>query len=510
MRPSRIALLTVASLIAWQPAPAQVSPAGLVEGEPQTVQSFEQPAGGTNPAGFRFTYPVRDTDTSQVYTEERPPSPTSLPGTSAAATTAATAGPTGTTTPAKPVPRKTRAPQPRVIEEEIATPTNVQLESIDIGEGRFERSPFRFSFGISEGYNSNVNTASVDPVESVYTAINANVTYVFGGPRLSLSTGISANLTYYYSAPIADNWLPNATWDFAGNYKASERMELSFTTMTSFLSQGASNLYGAPTSNVGEYFYSDSVFGLEYKWAPKFATISSYSPLFVIYADQLQQDLVGRVEQTFGQQFVYLWRPTTDLVAEYRFNSRNYFINTSLNSWGNIFLAGFDHTLNPSSEIVFRGGVEQRVNENPFGGGQNNYLGPFGQLDFNYALGKSTDISLYSRYSTAASGLGDINQGQQLLLGFSVQRDITARISARAYLNYQNNYYDQPDANFGSFSDNVYSAGVTIGYALNRNWSFNAGYQYNGIVSGNQNQQGDYNQNIAFIGAQFGFGGPKQ
>ncbi len=520
MRPlHHLPSLVLVTLLVSSTARTQESPADVVEGIPPTPQAFEEPVpstSATNPAGFRFSYPVRDGDTNDVYTETKPPATSSV--TPAAPTSAdqgdvrspsMAAQSTGTTTAAR---KRARASTPRTptMEEEVATPFGVQPENVDIGEGRFERSPFRFTFGLSEGYNSNVNTTSSNPIESVYTAINAGVTYAFGGPRLSLQTGLAANLTYYYSAPPSNNWLPNLTWNFAADYKATERMSFSLTTMTAYLSEGASNLYGAPTSNLGEYFYSDTMLAMEYKWAPKFSTITSYNPLFVIYMEDAQQSQIGRVEQTVGQQFVFLWRPTTNLVAEYRFNTRNYFENINLDSWGNIFLAGFDHTLNPSSQIIFRGGVEQRLNNNPYGGGENFYLGPFGQLSFNYSLGANTDIALYSRYGTAASGLGDINQGQQLLLGFSVTRAITARISVKAFLNYQNNYYDQPDANFSSFSDNVYTGGVTVGYAINRAWSINAGYQYNGVTSGNQNQQGDYNQSIAFIGAQVELGGPKK
>lgn len=515
--------LVFATLLASSTIQAQESPADVVEGIPPTPQAFEEPVpatSGTNPAGFRFSYPVRDGDTNDVYTEQKPPASPTAPVstvTPAPAPTSADQGDArspsmaaqsrGTSTAAR---QRTRASAPPAMEEEVATPFGVQPENIDIGEGRFERSPFRFTFGISEGYNSNVNTSSRDPIESVYTAINAGVTYAFGGPRLSMQTGLAANLTYYYSSPPSNNWLPNITWNFAADYKATERMSFSLTTMTAYLSEGASNLYGAPTSNLGEYFYSDTMLAMEYKWAPKFSTITSYNPLFVIYMEDAQQSQIGRVEQTVGQQFVFLWKPTTNLVAEYRFNTRNYFENINLDSWGNIFLLGFDHTLNPDSQIIFRGGVEQRLNNNPYGGGENFYLGPFGQLSFNYSLGPNTDLSFYSRYGTSASGLGDINQGQQLLLGFSVTRAITARISLRAFFNYQNNYYDQPDANFSSFSDNVYTGGLTMGYAINRAWSVNAGYQYNGVTSGNQNQQSDYSQNIVFIGAQVELGGPKR
>ena len=79
------------------------------------------------------------------------------------------------------------------------------------------------------------------------------------------------------------------------------------------------------------------------------------------------------------------------------------------------------------------------------------------------------------------------------------------RLQANAFINYQNNYYDQPDNGVPDFNTNVYNAGFGVSYAVNRIWSLNAGYAYTGLISSDDNQQGSYNQNIIFLGTAFSF-----
>ena len=130
-----------------------------------------------------------------------------------------------------------------------------------------------------------------------------------------------------------------------------------------------------------------------------------------------------------GQQFVFLWKPLTDLVAEYRFNLRNYFELTDYNSLGNYALLGFNHRLNPRSTIIFRGGAEQRISQNPVAGGTYNYIGPFGELNFEYAVGERTKIGLNSRYGTTGTGVSDYTQNQQFLIGLSASHRFGGSVS---------------------------------------------------------------------------------
>ncbi len=471
---------------------------------PPAVETFEQPEPtaapktDAKPSNFRYTYPVRDSGSGQVYTESQNKAPSGVSRTSA----------TGESY------QGNAADQMEPADFE-AVGGGESGGIADIGEGIFQRRPYRFSFAVYEGYNSNVNTAQNNGVASMYTQVSAGVGYDFGTSRLQLSTSLSAALVFYYDHQGLDNngLFPTVNFVLGANYAATPRLDLSFATATSLLSAGNYSTSGAPTSFQGSYIMSDTSFGAKYLWMPKLATETIYNPTLYYFLDQGYNETQGRVEQTISQQFLFLWKPTTTLVAEYRFNTRNYFYDNSLNSFGNYALLGFDHTLNPRSTLTVRAGAEQRINQNPTPGqsGSNNYIGPFAQMNLNYAAGKDTIVGFNARYGTTASGLSNYNQGQQLLIGLNASHQFTRRIAANVFLNYQNNFYKQPDSTVDGievapdFYDNVYNTGVNASFKVNRVISLLAGYTFSTLLSSNTDQQRNYTQNIAYIGAEFDF-----
>ncbi len=469
---------------------------------PPAVETFETPPtppapkADVTPSNFRYTYPVRDSGSGQVFTEKR--------GNGAAGESPATG----------------ESYQGSVADQmepaDFETVGGGESGNLpDIGEGIFERRPYRFSFAVYEGYNSNVNTAQNNGVSSMYTQVSAGVGYDFGTSRLQLNTSLSAALVFYYDHEGLENngLFPTVNFVLGANYAATPRLDLSFSTATSLLSAGNYATSGAPTSFQGSYILSDTSFGAKYLWLPKFATETIYNPRIFYFMDQGYNDTQGRIEQTVSQQFIFLWKPTTSLVAEYRFDTRNYFEANDLNSIGNYALLGFDHTLNPRSTLTVRAGAEQRFNQNPTPGqsGSNTYIGPFAQMNFNYAPGKDTILGFQARYGTSASGLSNYNQGQQLLLGLNASHQFTRRIAANAFINYQNNFYKQPDSTVDGievapdFYDNVYNAGVNASFQVNRAFSLLAGYTFSTLLSSNTDQQRNYTQNIAYIGAELDF-----
>ena len=293
---------------------------------PPAVETFEPDANAAkkDDSGFRYTYPVRDSGSGEIYTEQpKPQAPRSAAQVSQATDSAPTAD-----------------------FETVGDAGMGSAYNPDIGEGIFERSPFRYSFAVYEGYNSNVNTQQDDGVASMYTMIAAGIGYEFGTSRLELTTSLSAGLTFYYDHQGLDNngLFPTINFILAANYAATPRLDLSFATTTSLLSGGNYSTAGAPNSFEGSYILSDTVIGAKYLWLPKLATETTYNPRIYYFMDQGYNDTQGRIEQTVAQQFLFLWKPTTTLVAEYRFDTRNYYTATHLDSLGNYALLGFDHT----------------------------------------------------------------------------------------------------------------------------------------------------------------------
>lgn len=477
---------------------------------PPKVEAFEEPVPSTAPqAGsqFRFTYPVRDATSGQVFTEDKPTTPAEVPSAVSEADIAA-----GMAMP-DPGPEPQPAASPSISTqaadaafESVGTPGSVTQEESDVGPFRAGRGPLRYSFYVREGYNSNVNGVQNGGVQSMFTSIGAEVAYQFGTSRLKLETSLSAGATFYYNNTGLQNdgIFPTGAFNISAEYEATPRLNLTLQTSTALLAQPDFALVGSPSNYQGNYIVSSTALGAGYRWLPKFETITSYTPVIWYYFEPIGQDF-SRLEQTIGQQFLFLWKPTTSLVAEYRLNTRNYWSIDNYNSLGNYALLGFDHTLNPRSILNFRGGVEQRFNQVPDTGGTYNYLGPFAELNFTYALREATSLLLTTRYGTTASGISNYNQGQQFRIGTALDHVFGRRLRANAFIYYLNNYYNQPDNLAPDFYTNIYNAGLGASFAINRVWSLNAGYAYTGLISTDDTQQGTYNQNIVFFGAAANF-----
>ena len=476
---------------------------------PPKVDSFEEPvsAGASdNPSQFRFTYPVRDASSGQTFTEQKAAALQGVPSAVSDADIAAgLAMPDQGPAPQAQSGRMSNAAAEAAFES-VGTDDSTTQELSEPGPFRSGTGPFRYSFYVTEGYNSNVNGQQNDGVQSMFTSIGGSIGYNFGTSRLKVETSLGLGVTYYYNngGLQNDGIFPNGQFTLGVDYAVSERLNLFLDNSTALLAQPDFAVVGASNTYQGDYVVSGTTVGASYLWLPKFETITSYAPVLWYYFEPIG-DNFSRFEQTVGQQFLFLWKPTTSLVAEYRFNTRNYWYVDDYNSIGNYALLGFNHTLNPRSVLNFRAGAEQRINEIPEAGGTSNYIGPFGELNFTYAMREETSLGLRSRYGTVASGLEGFNQDQQFLLGAILTHAFGKRLQANAFLNYQNNYYDQPGNGEPDFTTNVYNAGLGASYAVNRIWSLNAGYSYTGLISSSDRQQGSYNQNIVFLGTTFSF-----
>lgn len=367
--------------------------------------------------------------------------------------------------------------------------------SIDLGI--FSRKPFRLSLALREGYDSNVNTTSVNPQGSWYTNIAAGIAYGFGSSRLQLTSDVNAGVTFYYNAP-GDDVQFNGTASLAATYLATPRLTLDLSTVTAFLSQPDYDIVGADNQS-GSYLYSSTTLGANYQWTKIISTRSSYNFTAYYYLDPDYNDNLGNISQTFSQSVLWLWKPKTTLVAEYRFNAITYY-SADLNQYGNYFLLGFDQIFNPRFTWSFRLGAQVNFNNNPTDG-QSTYVGPFGESILRYQFAKRSSLAWNMRYGTEQSGLTDVSQRQTFRTGLVLNHYFTARLSGVFALNYQCNYYDQANV-INSFYENIVDFSVGLNFALNRWASLQAGYQFT-IDLAPEDTGRNYTRNIVFAGVGF-------
>lgn len=382
---------------------------------------------------------------------------------------------------------------------------DAQIEESSSGAGGvdlgiFARSPFRYTFSVREGWDSNVFTTSTDPQSSFFTNFAAGVSYDFGSPRFQLSSSLGGGVTYYYNRgddPI--DW--NGALNLAMTYLATPRLTLTASTNTAYLSQPDLSIIGATDRVDGDYLYSNTFLAAAYQWTEKFSTVTSYRFGAYYYVENDLNDDQGRIEQTVSQSAEWLILPKTTGVLEYRVNPVTYF-EADLDSFGQFLLVGVNQIFNPRLTWDARVGAEMRFNNNPVDG-TSTYIGPYMESNLSYQFGPASSINWLMRYGTEASGITDVTQRQTFRTGINVNHALTKRISANFSANWLINYYEQQDV-IPDFYENIVDFSVGLNFAVNRFMSLSAGYTYT-IDIAPENTDFEYNRSVAFVGANFGF-----
>lgn len=367
------------------------------------------------------------------------------------------------------------------------------------GDGVFDRGRFRYSVTVREGFDDNVFTQRVNKKSSFYTNFAAGIAYDFGSPRLRLTANLGGGVTYYYTRP-GDKIDYTGVLSLTGSYLVTPRFSLNFSTRTGYFSQPDLFIAGTSARRDGDYFYTNSAISATYAWTERFSTTTGYNFTAYYYPEQSLNDSQGRISQTLSQSFNFLLWPTTTLVAEYRINPVTYY-SADQNNLGNYALLGFDHVFNPRSTWTLRAGAEQRFLNNATDG-RSDYIGPFVSSSFNYQFGPASDVTFLARYGTEGSGINGVTIRETFRLGLTLQHAFTARISGNLGFAYLHNRYDQPDV-IPDFDENIFEVSAGVRYQINRLWSVNAGYNFTGVLSGEQVRE--YNRNIAFIGTTLDF-----
>jgi len=381
--------------------------------------------------------------------------------------------------------------------------------SSDVGErpdgrgtplGFISDLPVNFSVAVREGFDDNVFTTRTNKTSSWYTNFAAGVDYTFGGPRLTLNANLSGGVTYYYSRP-GDKLDFNGALSLGAVYRASPRLTLTFNTNTAYLSQPDTNIVGGSNQVDGDYFATNTSLDAAYQWTEKFSTVTGYNFSAIYYLESSLNDTQSFFSQTIKQSFRYLLLPKTTIVAEYRANPVIY-SGSNMSSFGNFVLVGFDQVFNPRLKWSVRAGVEQRFNDNPVDG-SSIYVGPYGETNLSYQFGPSSTLGWYARYGTQASGITNVTQSQSFRTGLTVSHAFTRRLSASLGANFQVDYNDQPGV-IDSFTETTYDVALNANFAVTRNVSLNAGYQFIAVSSPDAIQY-EYTRNVAFVGVGVNF-----
>jgi hypothetical protein len=354
------------------------------------------------------------------------------------------------------------------------------VQSGPSGTGVFSPTPVKIYATISGGYDDNVNTQHNNKQGSGFTSGNILLDYTFGDPRLQMILNGGAGATYYYEHLSGQSYDIDFRGSLGITYKSSPRLTLGATLLVAYLTEPNFGAPGGLNSRNGNYLYTtDNVF-VGYTWWQRFATKTSYAFEAYNYDSSTVGAFSNRVSNTFGNEFRFQLAPTTNLVAEYRYQIVSY-ENSSLDSATHYALGGIDHVFNPHLTATLRGGAEFRSYDQ-----DGDRTGPYFEGSVTYALGKRTSVSWNSHYGLEEPDVAGSQGRTTFRTGLQTEFRLTSRISSNIGLYYVHDDYHgfTPGAIMTApFTENTFDGNLSLHYAITPLIGVQAGYHYTDINS---------------------------
>lgn len=400
--------------------------------------------------------------------------------------------------------------------------------SSNIGLGTFSRLPFSVSATVYGGYDDNPNTApSGFPEEaSWFVSAAIGIDVKVESPRTKLDLTSSWGFTYY--ADLHNNpFEPNINLTLNLTHKASPRLTLSITGSLAYQTEPDFQTGLGTNRRNGNYFFTNDTFSAGYAWVPRFSTVTSYTLALVKYDDISSGLFEDRVENSFGNQFRFLILPTTNVVAEYRFQAINYEHEGDLisapgvtpvqrlerNSTTHFLLGGFDHAFSPRLTTTVRGGIEFRDYYDSTGEKDS----PYFESTVTYLLGKDTSVQWYTRYGIEEGDILFNPTRKTFRTGLQGKHNLTARISASFSVYYDHDDYNETEIRVAnpfpppptvlqtnpSFTEDSFYIDLALRYAVTRYLGAQIGYDHTTVNSGGVNR--DYSRNRVWGGVNVAF-----
>jgi hypothetical protein len=367
--------------------------------------------------------------------------------------------------------------------------------------GHYSRFPFHVTVGVRGGYDDNVLTTTFDRKASWFTNGSLGLTYTAGNPRTQISLSAGGGVTYYFDRGTDRDYDLNANLSLTITHKPSPRLSLAASVYATYQVEPDFNLAVGLTRRNGNYFYTADKFSVAFQWAPRFATVTSYTFGAVNYENSIVSAFEDRFEHTFSNEFRFLLLPTTSLVGEYRFMVVDYDQALDRDSTTHFFLAGLDHSFSQRFNVSVRAGAENRQYD--VGGDRTE---PYFEGTLNYALGHRTSVSWTTRYAIEEPDVPGSASRTTFRTGVQVAYGITSRITSTLGAYYQhddNEGVDTTTVVSPAFAEDSFDIALAIRYAINRNFAVEAGYTHTEVVSDILLRE--YSRNRYFMGLALTF-----
>lgn len=315
----------------------------------------------------------------------------------------------------------------------------------------FPGLPFRWSLGVSGGFDDNTNTAPNGDA-SPFTQVNLTLAKDIRTTRTQLSFLGVGSLIHYFDRMGGS---PN---DYTGRvnlnlqHGVSDRLTLGMTIDAAYLTEPQ---FGSDLSAVrrsGNYFSTVDTFSARYVISPRLSTYTSYQPSLIDYDDKVTSAVNDRVDHLFGESLRYRWSERTTLTGEYKFELIDY-RTAPRDSTTHFVLGGFDYQISPRASATFVGGVTFRKFKQQTNGDW--LIDPNAAAALNYVFAPNSIVSWTASYSVEEPNFTE--RVTQTTTRFRTGVALKYHPAKHLTLNLLANYYH--DDNSGAFNANAPALG---------------------------------------------------
>jgi opacity protein-like surface antigen len=261
-------------------------------------------------------------------------------------------------------------------------------------ENFFPGLPFRWSLGVSGGFDDNTNTAPNGDA-SPFTQVNLTLAKDIRTTRTQLSFLGVGNWIHYFDR------MGGTPDDYTGRinlnlqHGVSDRLTLGVAIDAAYLTepQFGSDLSSARRS--GNYFSTVDTFSARYAFSPRLSSYTSYQPSLIDYDDEATSAISDRVDHLFGESLRYRWSERTTLTGEYKFELIDY-RTAPRDSTTHFALVGFDYQISPRASATLVGGATFRKFKQ---GNGDLLIDPNAAVALNYVFAPNSILSWTASYS---------------------------------------------------------------------------------------------------------------
>ncbi len=362
----------------------------------------------------------------------------------------------------------------------------------DVAESR---KFYTISASLREEYDDNIFTAKTNKVASSKTTVSPTVIFDFPLDQGSISIRNTFDATYYSNRPgdsfdMQDEFVVQYNHSFSDRFSISAAEQFRYYTEPSLFQSVGTNYYN------GSYISNLVNLGFNAQWTPLVSSQTTYSNTIIDYENAQTAQQQNSVENTASQSIGFAILPKINLVfggiiddISYDQIARGYTTYT-----GN---TGIDWSVLPSLNLGLRVGGSVIDSESA-----GTSATPYAAVTLNWRLGARSSLSFNYAHEVAPTDVyisdGQIADRFTTTFRYDLMTNLSTHVAGIfTYGNYGDNLLLPGNQ---AFTEEDYAIDVGFNYTLNRYVSFDIGYIFSGVSSGENFR--DYSRNQVYIGVR--------